>query len=80
MQRELQDLQPILARTAKEVEDMMVVITNDKREADETKKQVEVQEKEANEQVRGGGDGSLGDGAIAVWQSCLVQGDDRWPS
>ncbi len=33
MQHELQDLQPILARTSQEVEDMMVVITNDKREA-----------------------------------------------
>ena len=31
MQRELQDLQPILAHTAKEVEDMMVVIHNDKK-------------------------------------------------
>lgn len=51
MQRELQDLQPILARTSQEVEEMMVVITNDKREADETKKQVEQQEKEANEQA-----------------------------
>jgi len=33
MQRELKDLQPILARTSQEVEDMMVVITNDKKEA-----------------------------------------------
>ena len=45
------DLQPVLARTATEVEEMMVVITNDKREADETKRSVEVQEKEANEQA-----------------------------
>jgi dynein heavy chain len=51
MQHELQDLQPILARTSQEVEDMMVVITNDKREADETKRVVERQEKEANEQA-----------------------------
>eukprot|EP00983_Pelagomonas_calceolata_P045042 1139524-Pelagomonas_calceolata.AAC.26 len=33
MQRELKGLQPILARTSQEVEDMMVVITNDKKEA-----------------------------------------------
>ena len=51
MQRELTDLQPVLARTAVEVEEMMVVITNDKKEADETKKQVEQQEKDANEQA-----------------------------
>jgi len=51
MQRELTDLQPVLARTAVEVEQMMVVITNDKKEADETKKQVEQQEKDANEQA-----------------------------
>lgn len=51
MQKELQDLQPILAKTSQEVEDMMVVITNDKREADETKRMVEQQEKEANVQA-----------------------------
>ncbi|GAX80571.1 hypothetical protein CEUSTIGMA_g8008.t1 [Chlamydomonas eustigma] len=51
MQKELTDLQPVLARTATEVEQMMVVITNDKREADETKRKVEQQEKEANEQA-----------------------------
>ena len=51
MQRELQDLQPILAKTAKEVEDMMVVITNDKKEADLTKASVEKQEKDANQQA-----------------------------
>ncbi len=33
MQTELKDLQPILEKTSKEVEEMMVVITNDKREA-----------------------------------------------
>jgi hypothetical protein len=33
MQRELKGLQPILARTSQETEDMMVVITNDKKEA-----------------------------------------------
>jgi hypothetical protein len=33
MQRELQDLAPILERTSKEVEDMMVVIAADKQEA-----------------------------------------------
>ncbi len=65
MQKELQDLQPILARTAKEVEEMMVVITNDKREADETKRSVEIQEKEANEQVGGGG------GACQEMSACL---------
>ena len=51
MQRELTDLQPVLARTATEVEEMMVIITNDKREADETKRLVEQQEKDANAQV-----------------------------
>ncbi len=51
MQKELTELQPVLAATAREVEDMMVVITNDKREADETKRTVETQEKEANEQA-----------------------------
>ncbi|KAF5829736.1 dynein heavy chain and region D6 of dynein motor-domain-containing protein [Dunaliella salina] len=51
MQRELKGLQPILARTSQEVDDMMVVITNDKKEADETKKTVEQQEKEANVQA-----------------------------
>jgi hypothetical protein len=33
MQHELQELAPILERTSREVEDMMVVITNDKKEA-----------------------------------------------
>ncbi len=51
MQRELTDLQPVLARTATEVEEMMVVITSDKKEADATKRQVEQQEKDANEQA-----------------------------
>jgi peptidoglycan hydrolase CwlO-like protein len=51
MQRELQDLQPVLAATAKEVEDMMVVIAHDKEEAAETKKMVQQQEREANEQA-----------------------------
>lgn len=35
MQKELQDLQPILEKTSEEVEEMMVVITNDKKEAGE---------------------------------------------
>ncbi|WIA31960.1 hypothetical protein OEZ86_002815 [Tetradesmus obliquus] len=51
MQRELQELQPVLAATAKEVEDMMVVIAHDKEEAAETKKMVQQQEREANEQA-----------------------------
>eukprot|EP00878_Enallax_costatus_P026745 GHUV01028731.1.p1 GENE.GHUV01028731.1~~GHUV01028731.1.p1 ORF type:complete len:246 (+),score=81.19 GHUV01028731.1:596-1333(+) len=51
MQHELQELQPVLAATAKEVEDMMHVITHDKEEAAETKKIVEQQEREANEQA-----------------------------
>lgn len=51
MQHELQQLQPVLAQTAKEVGEMMIAITADKREAGETKLTVEVQEKGANEQV-----------------------------
>jgi hypothetical protein len=51
MQHELQELQPVLAATAKEVEDMMLVIAHDKEEAAETKKMVQQQEREANEQA-----------------------------
>lgn len=51
MQHELQELQPVLAATAKEVEGMMQVITHDKDEAAETKRIVEQQEREANEQA-----------------------------
>jgi predicted nucleic acid-binding Zn-ribbon protein len=51
MQKELQELQPVLAATAKEVEDMMVVIAHDKEEAAQTKRTVEQQEREANEQA-----------------------------
>lgn len=51
MQKELQELQPVLATTAKEVEDMMVVIAHDKEEAAQTKRTVEQQEREANEQA-----------------------------
>lgn len=46
MQKELRDLQPVLATTAKEVESMMISLADDKREADETKRMVEQQEKE----------------------------------
>ncbi|GMH32802.1 hypothetical protein BSKO_00636 [Bryopsis sp. KO-2023] len=51
MQSELEDLQPVLVKTAEEVEEMMIVITKDKKEADETKKVVAQQEKDANEQA-----------------------------
>lgn len=51
MQHELQELQPVLAATGKEVEDMMHVIAHDKEEAAETKKTVQQQEREANEQA-----------------------------
>jgi dynein heavy chain len=51
MQRELQELQPVLAATAREVEEMMVVIAHDKEEAAETKRAVVQQEREANEQA-----------------------------
>lgn len=51
MQRELQDLQPVLAATQVEVDQMMVTITADKKEADETKMIVQAQEKEANAQA-----------------------------
>lgn len=40
MQAELRDLQPILEKTSREVEDMMVVITNDKKEAGELTQQL----------------------------------------
>eukprot|EP00879_Flechtneria_rotunda_P027297 GHRR01029240.1.p2 GENE.GHRR01029240.1~~GHRR01029240.1.p2 ORF type:complete len:138 (+),score=59.68 GHRR01029240.1:1121-1534(+) len=51
MQHELQELQPVLATTAKEVEEMMVVIAHDKEDAANTKKKVEQQERDANEQA-----------------------------
>lgn len=51
MQKELQELQPVLAATAKEVEGMMQVIAHDKEEAAQTKRTVEQQEREANEQA-----------------------------
>ncbi|KAK9803422.1 hypothetical protein WJX72_010826 [[Myrmecia] bisecta] len=51
MQKELQQLQPVLEQTAQEVEAMMVTITADKKEADETKKAVAKQEVDANVQA-----------------------------
>jgi predicted nucleic acid-binding Zn-ribbon protein len=51
MQKELQELQPVLAATAKEVEEMMQVIAHDKEEAAVTKRTIEQQEREANEQA-----------------------------
>lgn len=51
MQRELQQLQPVLAATAKEVEDMMLVIAHDKEEAAATQAMVQQQEREANAQA-----------------------------
>jgi dynein heavy chain len=40
MQHELQELQPVLATTAKQVETMMTVIASDKEEAATTRLQV----------------------------------------
>jgi dynein heavy chain len=51
MERELVDLQPVLKKTAIEVEEMMVVIKADTEEADKTKTIVSAQEKEANEKA-----------------------------
>eukprot|EP00951_Prasinocladus_malaysianus_P008205 scaffold59330_cov37-Prasinocladus_malaysianus.AAC.1 len=51
MKKELEDLQPVLEATSQEVEGMMVQISKDKGEADETKAVVEKQEAEANEQA-----------------------------
>ena len=51
MQKELQELQPVLASTAAEVERMMTVITADKEEAAVTKAKVEQQERDANQQA-----------------------------
>jgi len=48
MEKELVDLQPVLQKTAKEVEEMMVVIKADTEEADKTKEVVGKQEEEAN--------------------------------
>jgi len=48
MEKELVDLQPVLEKTAVEVEEMMVVIASDTEEADKTKAIVSVQEEEAN--------------------------------
>ena len=51
MQKELTDLQPVLAKTQEEVSQMMEVISKDKAEADKTKEVVSKQEEEANEQA-----------------------------
>ncbi|KAL0019092.1 hypothetical protein WJX77_000912 [Trebouxia sp. C0004] len=51
MQAELRQLQPVLERTAVDVEAMMVRITADKKEAAATQKAVAQQEQEANEQA-----------------------------
>lgn len=51
MQRELTELQPVLAATARDVEAMMLTIAHDKEEAASTKQAVEQQEREANEQA-----------------------------
>jgi dynein heavy chain len=48
MEKELVDLQPVLTKTAKEVEELMVVIKADTEEADKTKAEVSLQETEAN--------------------------------
>mmetsp|Transcript_6703 Transcript_6703/g.27190 ORF Transcript_6703/g.27190 Transcript_6703/m.27190 type:complete len:4341 (+) Transcript_6703:132-13154(+) len=51
MEKELVDLQPVLAKTSKEVEEMIAVITADTAVADETKVKVVAQEKAANEKA-----------------------------
>ena len=51
MQAELVDLQPVLERTAKDVEAMMISIAADKEEAAETERTVKQQEKDANIQA-----------------------------
>ena len=51
LQAELRQLQPVLEKTAVEVEAMMVRITADKKEAAVTQKAVAQQEQEANEQA-----------------------------
>ena len=51
VQGELRQLQPVLEKTAVEVEAMMVRITADKKEAAITQKAVAQQEQEANEQA-----------------------------
>ena len=51
MQAELRQLQPVLEKTAVDVEAMMVRITADKKEAAATQKAVSQQEQEANEQA-----------------------------
>jgi len=51
MQHELQQLQPVLAATALQVESMMVTIAHDKEDAAATRLQVQAQEREANEQA-----------------------------
>jgi hypothetical protein len=51
MQRELQELQPVLASTAAQVEAMMATIASEKVEAAATRAQVQGQEREANEQA-----------------------------
>ena len=51
MEKELVELQPVLARTSTEVEEMIAVITADTAVADETKTKVLAQEKAANEKA-----------------------------
>ena len=51
MQKELKDLQPVLEKTAVEVEEMMVQIDADKAAAAETKASVQKQEAAANEKA-----------------------------
>ena len=48
MQQELVELQPLLVTKGKEVDEMMVVITKDKAEADEIKAKVLIEEEKAN--------------------------------
>lgn len=51
MQHELQELQPVLAATAANVEHMMAAIARDKEEAAQTQRIVQQQEREANDQA-----------------------------
>lgn len=72
MQKELQDLQPVLEETAVEVEAMMVQIEADKAAAAVTKAQVQEQEAAANEKAAAAK--AIADDAQVWWPAvfCLL--------
>ncbi|GMH37906.1 hypothetical protein BSKO_05790 [Bryopsis sp. KO-2023] len=51
LQRKLEELQPVLARTAEEVKQMMVEMTEEKKEADEKKKVAHKREKDFEDAI-----------------------------